>query len=60
MPQPKKIVVTFTEENPTKNTMRYAEDAAKADQILQKLYVKKDALETIGNPTKIRVTIEPA
>lgn len=59
-----KIELTFTEERKTKRAVLFREELGEQswsdqDVAVGNLYVKKQALETIGNPTKIKVTIEP-
>lgn len=60
-----KIELTFKEEYITERTIRFREELGEyewSDQgiAVGPLYVKKQALELIGNPKKIKVTIEPA
>jgi len=60
-----KIELIFTEERKTKRTVLFREelgDQAWSDQdvAIGPLYVKQQALEQIGNPSKLKVTIEPA
>ena len=60
-----KIELIFTEERKTTRTVLFHEelgDQAWSDQdvAVGPLYVKKQALEHIGSPVKIKVTIEPA
>ena len=59
-----KIELTFTQQKETKRTMLFQEELGEQgwsdqDVAVGPLYVKKQALELIGNPTKIKVTIEP-
>ena len=59
-----KIVLEFTAERDTKRTRLFQEklgEQAYSDQdvAIGPLYVKLQALEMIGNPKKLRVTIEP-
>ncbi|GAJ08398.1 unnamed protein product [marine sediment metagenome] len=59
-----KIELTFTEERKTKRAVLFHEelgDQAWSDQdvAIGPLYIKKQALEMIGNPSKVKVTIEP-
>ncbi len=65
MPELDKLELIFTEERKTKRTVLFEEqlgEQAYSDQDIAvgPLYVKKEALEMIGNPGKIKVTIEPA
>lgn len=60
-----KLELIFIEEYKTKRTVLFKEqpgDQSYSDEgvALDTLYVKKQALELIGNPGKIKVTIEPA
>ena len=52
------LVVKFSKERETKNTVRFAEDADPDDQVIRTLYVTKDALADIGNPESLTVTIK--
>lgn len=59
-----KIELTFREERKTQRAVLFREligDEGWSDQdvAVGPLYVKKQALEEIGNPKKIKVTIEP-
>ena len=59
-----KIVIEFKELRETKRTHLFEEvlgEQAWSDQdvAVGNLYIKSQALEKIGMPTKIRVTIEP-
>jgi len=60
-----KIELVFQEDRKTKRTVKFDEvlgDEAWSDRdvAVGPLYVQKQALELIGNPSKIKVTIEPA
>ncbi len=60
-----KIELVFKEDRKTKRTVKFDEvlgDFAWSDQdvAVGPLYVKKQALELIGDPSRIKVTIEPA
>ena len=62
---PDKIELTFTRDYVTERTIRFKEELGEyewSDQSVAvgPLYVKKQALELIGNPEKLKVTIEPA
>ncbi len=64
MPELNKLELSFTEERKTKRAVLFSEvldEQAYSDQdvAVGSLYVKKQALEMIGNPEKIKVTIEP-
>jgi hypothetical protein len=53
--------LTFTRERETKNTIRYAEDVAGEERpIVGNLYVLKSTVAELGDPERIRVTIEAA
>lgn len=65
MPLLDKIELVFTEDRKTRRTVKFDEvlgEQAWSDQdvAVGPLYVKKQALEMIGNPERIKVTIEPA
>ncbi len=60
-----KIVLVFTEDRKTKRTVLFHEELGQQgwsdqDVAVGNLYVKKQALELIGSPKKVKVTIEPA
>lgn len=64
MPELTKLELTFVEERKTKRAVLFSEvlgEQAYSDQdvAVGSLYMKRQALEMIGNPGKIRVTIEP-
>jgi len=59
-----KIVLEFREDRKTKRTVKFDEvlgeqSWSEKDVAVGPLYVQKEALEMIGNPSKIKVTIEP-
>lgn len=59
-----KIVLEFVEEHKTKRTVRFQEvlgekSWSERDVAIGPLYIQKEALELIGNPSKVKVTIEP-
>jgi len=65
MPERDKIELEFKEDRKAKRTVKFDEvlgDEAWSDRdvAVGPLYVQKQALELIGNPAKIKVTIEPA
>ncbi len=65
MTTPNKIELVFREDRKTTRTVLFQEELGEVawsdqDVAVGPLYIKKQALETIGNPTKIKVTIEPA
>lgn len=64
MPEMDSIVLEFREDRKTKRTVKFDEVIgeqawSEKDVAIGPLYVQKEALELIGNPTRIRVTIEP-
>lgn len=64
MPELDKLELVFTEARKTLRTVLFEEqlgEQAYSDQdvAVGALYVKKQALEMIGNPEKIKVIIEP-
>jgi len=64
MPDRDKIELVFQEDRKTLRTVKFDEvlgDQAWSDRdvAVGPLYVQKQALELIGNPSKIKVTIEP-
>lgn len=62
-PKPKTpLVVEFTKEKETKNTVRYFEsvDGAKVDTpAIGILYLQKTAVEALGQPEVLSITIAP-
>jgi len=59
-----KIVLEFTKDYVTKHKIRYNEEIgeigwSEKDVAVGYMYPYKDAMELIGNPERIRVTIEP-
>lgn len=59
-----KIVLEFREDRKTLRTVKFEEIIgeqawSEKDVAVGPLYVQKEAMEMIGNPSKIRVTIEP-
>lgn len=60
-----KIELVFTEQRTTKRTVLFQEEIGEEtwsdqDVAVGSLYVKQQALELIGSPKKLKVTIEPA
>lgn len=55
-----KLVVEMEVERETKNTKRFTEIESDNPPILGTQYVQLWALRRLGNPTRIRVTIEAA
>ncbi len=65
MPELDKLELTFTKDRDTKRTVLFEEQLgeqaySEKDIAVGSLYVMRQALEMIGNPKKIKVTIEPA
>lgn len=58
MAQAKKLVTVLESPQAKKHVVRY--DSDDADAAHDNIYVKKVALDKIGNPDKIKVTIEAA
>jgi hypothetical protein len=52
------LELTFQRERETKNTVRYEEQVGDEPPIVGTLYVQKYAVNRIGNPERLRVTIE--
>ena len=60
-----KLELVFTEDRKTTRTILFEEELGEQEYsskgpAVGSLYVQKEALELIGNPGKIKVTIEPA
>ena len=56
-----KLEAVFVLEKETKNTKRFSEEPSQSGPpIVNTLYVQKWALINLGNPEKLRVTIEAA
>lgn len=53
-----KHIVHFEHERETKNTVRYSELPEMETPIVGKLYVNKKAVELLGRPKLLKVTIE--
>src|ERR1035437_5490796 len=53
-----KLVIELTREKETPGTVRFQEQDPDEDPKVGTLYVKKAASKRLGNPTRIRVTIE--
>ncbi len=65
MPELDKLVLIFTEDRKTVRTVLFEEQLGEQtysdqDVAVGPMYVKKQALEMIGSPSRIKVTIEPA
>lgn len=64
MPDLEKIVLTFKFQNATKNKHRFEEELGDEEWSDRSfacgtLYIEKEALELLGSPERIKVTIEP-
>jgi hypothetical protein len=53
-----KLVIELTREKETPGTIRFQEQDPDEDPKVGTLYVKKAAYKRLGDPTRIRVTIE--
>lgn len=57
MPAAKKVIVTFPERDDKKSVVRFnSED----DAAVSSIYIANDAVKKLGDPAKIKITIEPA
>ena len=54
------LELSFQRERETKNTVRYEEQVTDAPPVVGTLYLQKYALNRLGNPDRLRVTIEAA
>ena len=54
------LELSFQRERETKNTVRYEEQVSDAPPVVGTLYLQKYALNRLGNPECLRVTIEAA
>jgi hypothetical protein len=54
------LELSFERERETKNTVRYEEQVTDAPPVVGTLYLQKYALNRLGNPECLRVTIEAA
>lgn len=54
----KKLEAEFANPDPKVNSVRYFELDHEGPPVLRTVYISKDALTTIGNPKKLKVTIE--
>jgi hypothetical protein len=55
---PKKVTVTMTDPQEKKAVVRYNNEVDNA--ALASIYISKDALKIIGNPSSVKITIEAA
>lgn len=53
-----KHVVLLKQERETKRTIRYHEDSGDEKEIVGTIYLQKTAVDLLGNPKSIKVTIE--
>lgn len=56
----KQVVTILSDPVEKKHVIRYDASDALVDPALRSVYVDKDALSKLGNPSKIKVTIEAA
>ena len=54
------LELSFQRERETKNTVRYEEQVTDAPPVVGTLYLQKYVLNRLGNPDRLRVTIEAA
>ena len=54
------LELSFQRERETKNTVRFEEKVTDAPPVVGTLYLQKYALNRLGNPDCLRVTIEAA
>lgn len=54
----KRLVAMFEVEKQTTNTYRFQEIEEDTPGMIGALYLRKFAVKKLGNPTKIRVTVE--
>ena len=54
------LELSFERERETKNTVRYEEQVTDEPPVVGTLYLQKYALNRLGNPDRLRVTIEAA
>jgi hypothetical protein len=54
------LELSFERERETKNTVRYEEQVTDQPPVVGTLYLQKYALNRLGNPELLRVTIEAA
>lgn len=54
------VEIVFIAERDTKNTVRYAEHvpAGREPRTRSPLYIKKDTLKRLGNPDRLKITLE--
>jgi len=54
------LELSFERERETKNTVRYEEQVMDEPPVVGNLYLQKYALNRLGNPDRLRVTIDAA
>lgn len=54
----KKISTTLEQDKKCKSCVRFRSDAD--DEVTTAVYIQNAGMEKLGNPTKIKVTVEPA
>ncbi len=54
------LELSFQRERETKNTVRFEEQVTDAPPVVGTLYLQKYALNRLGNPDRVRVTIAAA
>lgn len=57
---PEKIVVELVADKTCKNCVRFGVQGTQATKICPAIYVQNEALDKLGNPQRIKVTIEAA
>jgi hypothetical protein len=55
-----KIVVEMTVDKKCKSCVRFAAEGKSAAEVSRTLYVQNEALDKLGKPNRIKVTIEAA
>ncbi len=58
--QSEKIVVEMAVEKKCKSCVRFAAEGQPAAEVCRTLYVQNEALDKLGKPNRIKVTIEAA
>jgi len=54
------LELSFERERETKNTVRYEEQVTDEPPVVGTLYLQKYALNRLGNPDRLRVTVDVA
>lgn len=57
---PVTCVVEMAVDKKCKSCMRFAAEGKPAAEVCRTLYVQNEALDRLGNPKRIKVTIEPS